>query len=142
MHLLILACSATKRPNAGLLPAIERYNGPTWRTLRAALRQPRDTPLSILVLSAEFGLITADTEIANYDRRMTPARASELRPQVAGSVREHLAGRSFEATFINLGRDYLPALDIEPALAARLGTVTEACGGIGMRMSQLKHWLA
>ncbi len=32
---LILACAATKRSNPGYMPAIERYNGPLWQTLRA-----------------------------------------------------------------------------------------------------------
>ena len=34
-RLLVLACSATKRPDAGYIPARERYDGPLWRTLRA-----------------------------------------------------------------------------------------------------------
>lgn len=35
-RLVILACSARKRPDAAYLPAIERYDGPLWKTLRAA----------------------------------------------------------------------------------------------------------
>lgn len=35
--LLVLACSATKSVAAGNVPAFERYDGPLWRTLRAAL---------------------------------------------------------------------------------------------------------
>ena len=34
-RLLILACSATKRGEQKYLRAIERYDGPLWRTLRA-----------------------------------------------------------------------------------------------------------
>lgn len=34
-RLVILACSATKRPDPGYIPARERYDGPLWRTLRA-----------------------------------------------------------------------------------------------------------
>ena len=35
-RLVILPCSATKRDGPEYMPAIERYDGPLWRTLRAA----------------------------------------------------------------------------------------------------------
>lgn len=35
-RLLILACSATKRGPPMRIPARDRYDGPLWRTLRAA----------------------------------------------------------------------------------------------------------
>ena len=31
----VLACSATKRPDVGRIPARDRYDGPLWRSLRA-----------------------------------------------------------------------------------------------------------
>ena len=34
-RLLILACSTTKRDGPATMLAIERYDGPLWRTLRA-----------------------------------------------------------------------------------------------------------
>jgi hypothetical protein len=37
--MLILACSRRKRPDEGLLPAIERYDGPAFRVLRRFLRE-------------------------------------------------------------------------------------------------------
>ena len=37
--MLILACSRRKRPDEGLLPAIERYDGPTFCVLRRFLRE-------------------------------------------------------------------------------------------------------
>src|SRR3546814_7213550 len=33
-RLLILACSATKRQDDGYMPAIDRYDGPLWQTVR------------------------------------------------------------------------------------------------------------
>jgi len=32
-RLLILSCSQRKRPDSGLLPAIERYDGPVFRVV-------------------------------------------------------------------------------------------------------------
>jgi hypothetical protein len=38
-RMLILACSRRKRPDEGLLPAIERYDGPAFRMVRRFLRE-------------------------------------------------------------------------------------------------------
>jgi hypothetical protein len=74
-RLLILACSQRKRPDAELLPALERYDGPAFRVLRRFLRSRAPDPPEVLILSAEHGLIPRDLPIAAYDRKMTPARA-------------------------------------------------------------------
>jgi hypothetical protein len=59
-YLLILGCSQRKRPDSGLLPAIERYDGVNFRILQKAKREeylPEN--LDILILSAKYGLIEA-----------------------------------------------------------------------------------
>lgn len=143
MRLLILACSSTKRPNAGTLPALQRYDGPVYRTVRAYLRDHphQANRLVLLILSAEFGLIDADTPIPNYDRRMTTGRALALRPQVWQTLTRYVDERGpFTATLINLGMDYLPALDLD-AVRSQLGRTVYAAGGIGDRVGQLKRWL-
>lgn len=61
-HLLILACSARKRVDAGLLPAIERCDGVFYRIVRRWLQQASPAQVrsvDILLLSSEFGLILA-----------------------------------------------------------------------------------
>jgi cytoplasmic iron level regulating protein YaaA (DUF328/UPF0246 family) len=141
-RLLILACGKTKRSTAGLLPAIDRYDGSTHRTLRKALRElAEDQRPTVLILSAEFGLITAATPIPTYDRRMTASRAVALRRQVRAALVETLGDGHYDATLINLGADYLPALALDPELRAQFGTITAASGGIGQRMAQMKRWL-
>src|SRR3546814_1674129 len=42
-RLLILACSATKRSRPGWIPAVDRYDGPLWQTLRAIGPDRQDT---------------------------------------------------------------------------------------------------
>jgi hypothetical protein len=143
MRLLVLACSATKRHDTGLLPALDRYDGPSYRTLRRFLEDhpaQRDA-LAVLILSAEFGLISGDTTLPDYDRRMDAARATELRPSVGQVLARSLAERSAVATFVSLGRDYAPALVITDDVRSRLGTLTVAAGGIGTRLGQLRRWL-
>jgi hypothetical protein len=141
MRLLITACSATKRSDAGLLPAIDRYNGPSFRTLRKALRElAEERRPTVLILSGKFGLIESGKPIPNYDQRMTASLAVQLRSQVRSVLTAHLERRSYDETCINLGGDYLPALpDLESY--AQLGRLTSTHGGIGERLGQLKRWL-
>ncbi len=79
-YLLIMACSQQKRSESHLLPALERYDGPPFRVLRRFLREHHSAPLDIHILSAKFGLIPGSQLIPNYDHRITPLRAQELRP--------------------------------------------------------------
>lgn len=138
MRLLILSCSATKRTEPGLLPAIQRYDGVAFRVLRKALRElPAERHPRVRILSAEYGLIVADTPIPWYDRRMDPARAAALRPQVQAALCDAFTS-DIDITFLALSRAYLPALG---ALPAGPWVVTYAEGGIGRRLGQLRRWL-
>ena len=80
--MLIAACSRRKRPEEGLLPAIERYDGPAFRVSRRFMRESPSEPPEVLILAAEYGPIPHDLPVAVYDREMTPAR--EIRPKVLG----------------------------------------------------------
>ena len=92
-RLLILACSQRKRPDKGLLPAVERYDGPAFRVLRRFLRHSPSKAPDVLILSAEHGLIPHDLPIAAYDRKMAPTRAHELRPLVLAELGRMTASR-------------------------------------------------
>lgn len=142
---LILACSATKNTVPGRLPALHRYDGPAWRTLRANVSPVEIlhgyAELAVYALSAEHGLIAAETWIADYDRRMTPARAKELEPIVGRQLRElKLAGE----IFVYGGADYRRAIGGACAYAdglPLLERMTFTRGGIGDQLGQLKAWL-
>src|SRR5918911_2047366 len=101
MRLLMLGCSATKRPETGLLPAILRYDGPAVRTLRRWQRDHTDhtDTVDLLILSAQFGLIFGDTPIPFYDRRMTASRALWLRSQVRSRLVRQLTTSCYTNTF-------------------------------------------
>lgn len=78
MKIIIMACSNTKRTDAGPLSALDRYDGPMWKTLRALLaRYPSAAAarasgaLKIWVLSGLYGFVEVGTEMPAYDRRMT-----------------------------------------------------------------------
>jgi hypothetical protein len=162
-RLLILACTATKRHDLGQLPALRRYDGPSFRTVRRwRILHPYDAErLGIIILSARLGLITADAPIEDYDQRMTQRQAVALQPAVSAALHQFFALHSpYAATLIHLGQDYLPALvpDLDNRLDAaerarhvhtqlatiagvQPGIVTLTAGGIGMRLGQIKRWL-
>jgi hypothetical protein len=139
MRLLILSCSATKRTDPGLLPALARYDGPAYRVLRKALRElAQDVHPLVAILSAEFGLIDSDTPIPWYDRRMDATRAAALAPLVKRKLQALLAAGPTDV-FIHLGRDYLPTLGTVPPGPWH---ICYAQGGIGERLGQLRRWLS
>ncbi len=143
-RLIVLACTATKRADPHPLLAIQRYDGPSFRTLRKwqATNPTSAAQLDVCILSAKLGLITADTLISDYNQCMTRERAAELRQPVRSALAHIVAQRgSYSATLIHLGQDYLSALTLEQIQTAPFGAVTLTAGGIGTRLGQLKAWL-
>ena len=139
---LILACSARKRHDPGLLPAVERYCGPAFLVLRKWQREHPESAaaLEVLILSAEFGLIEAATLIPDYDRRMTGARARELGPQVEAALVAHeLTGSA--PVCVHAGADYRPALGAWLDEVGQQADITQTHGGQGEQLAQLKGWL-
>jgi len=143
-RLIVLACTATKRADPHPLLAIRRYDGPSFCTLRKwqAANPTSAAQLDVWILSAKHGLITADALISDYNQRMTPNRAVELRQSVRCALAYIVAQcGSYRATLIHLGQDYLSALTLEQIQTAPFGAVTLTAGGIGTRLGQLKAWL-
>ena len=147
MKLLLISCSQRKIGNEVLIPAIERYDGPTYRCLRKFRDAHKDKALPnnlrILILSAKYQLIFPETEIVNYDFKMTAERAREIAPNVQKDLQQCLYFYSIayggtEEVFINLGKTYMQTLEgFDWACIKTL----EASGGIGERTSQMKAWL-
>jgi uncharacterized protein DUF6884 len=99
-RLVIVGCSAEKAPCAGLLPAIELYDGGCVPQLRARLAASPALRARVRFLSAEHGLITADTPLAPYDRPLDSQRAAELRPQVWRQFAAELAAGDMPAEIL------------------------------------------
>ena len=142
-RLLIVACSRAKRPDAGSLPAIDRYDGPAFRQLRRAARVGLLGDVRIMILSAKHGLIPEYWMISDYDQVMTPARAAELAGEVTLALWRWLGQRpACQDVFVNLGQSYAPALAGFDDWCLRRGiVVTQAAGGVGERLAQTKQWL-
>jgi hypothetical protein len=80
-RLLILACSATKTADTGRIPAIDRYDGPLWRTLRHS--DPDGRKARLAVLSARHGFLEGRWPIENYDCRLTEQVAARMIAEVS-----------------------------------------------------------
>ena len=89
-RLVIVGCSAEKISGPGPLTALELYDGGCVPPLRARLGDRPALRARIRFLSAEHGLITANTPLYPYDRPLDPTRASLLRPQVAAALADEM----------------------------------------------------
>ena len=141
-RLLILSCSARKREESRLLPAIERYDGPMWQVVRQYMReQPLfASDLDVFALSAEYGLIPGAQEIPAYERLMTEERALELRPQVEEALKGLLQS-GYEQVRLGLSQRYLPAVvGWEKLVPAGIDAVVTN-GPFGVKLGRLRAWL-
>lgn len=138
-YLLLISCSQRKIETNQRLPAIDLYDGNTYRTLRKMGREGRDPEnLTILIISAKYGLIHSKYHIETYDQPMTAERAAELRPKIQGTLKPYLQAHDFAQVFINLGKVYRQTLD---GFHWGLTPTLEATGGIGQKTAQMKAWL-
>lgn len=140
-HLLILACSQRKLSNKELIPAIERYDGGSFRVIKKAKREQKDlNNIEILILSAKYGLIESSIPIANYEQRINQQRAKELNRQVLQILKKYANNDNFVEIYLDLGLDYSYAIQGVTELFPRSHFIF-AKGKIGERLRQLKLWL-
>jgi hypothetical protein len=138
--LLLIACSNRKVKTQKLIPALERYDGGTYRVIRKMQREigfPRN--VEIKIVSAKLGLIDASERIPYYDQRMNKQRAKELGPKVHKELRKYIAKNRISEIYIDLGSDYLPV--IENLIVPSKIELLMAQGRIGERLRLLKEWL-
>jgi hypothetical protein len=140
-RLLIVACSERKNPAKEKLPAIDRYDGPVFRVLRKYLRERPEDALTVLVLSAKYGLIAADREIADYDCRLSAESAERLRPQVLKVASRVLSSCQWQGIGICAGKDYRVALAGFGNFVPDGLRVDFIEGRQGPRLTALRRWL-
>lgn len=146
----MLGCSGTKRSDPGLLPAIERYDGPVYRTLRAHKASGHRLPV-ILILSARYGLISGHHSIHDYDEQMTDRHAASLKASQWDREVLRLAWWKADDRFLIAGAIYRGVYEVmapryddvtPPHLAEPIEPVYQAAKGrIGEQLHQLKVWL-
>lgn len=142
-RLLILACSRRKLSIPEPIPAIDRYDGPLFRTLRKYLRQEPDRgqALDVAILSAHYGLIRGADPTLDYDKRMTPARAALLQPSVHTEIQQFFSARPYDQLFISVGQEYAPVIGHTERIVPSNCVTTVATGSHGQRQAEMYRWL-
>lgn len=85
--IVIAGCSRRKTPSIAPVSALELYQGGCIPALRAHVASQPGMRARVWIISAEHGLLHADTPLLPYDRRMDIARAHDLRSQVNRRLR-------------------------------------------------------
>lgn len=169
-RLLILACSRVKAPDGTLptrdpaaIPALQRYDGPLWQSLRAI--QPHARKARVAFLSARHGFRGAHAHIEDYDERLTPEIAARL---IAAGVNTHwppnggrwnpfavaeisMLGASKHKPILDValvgGKLYLEVMRSFVAefqsrrLISATARITEINGSIGWMRKALRNWV-
>lgn len=133
--LLIVGCSGAKKSSSGLLPALDRYDGPAYRVMRTFLRVhhwPDD--VSVGILSAEHGLFGIFKNIENYNKRMDRTTAESQAPTCTSTLAKWMPNH--KSVHISVGKDYMPA--IQPGLDKLNLSPVFFEGGIGRKLKQVK----
>lgn len=143
MKRLILSCSQRKNYAAGLLAAVDRYDGINYKVLRRFYRSSQEQ-IDVYVLSARYGLISITEKIPHYDHSMTSSRADELSDVVLKQAEQFFLDPltlAEDRFFIGLGGQYHRAFsDVTRAIEGR-APLTIANGSSGKRIAQLHDWL-
>ncbi|MFJ2744793.1 DUF6884 domain-containing protein [Streptomyces sp. NPDC087440] len=88
--LVIVGCSQRKRVTSGPVPALDLYEGWVVPLLRERVTGHPAARRRVLVLSARYGLMTADTPVETYDQPMTSERQRTLHHTTPERVLQHL----------------------------------------------------
>jgi hypothetical protein len=93
--MVIAGCSRRKLQTAVPVPALDLYQGGCIPALRALAQETGWLRSRTWILSAEHGLLHADTPVLPYDRRMDEQRAALLRTAACQHLREEFRRRGF-----------------------------------------------
>ena len=138
MRLLLLGCSQKKHPRLSTMPAFQRYDGPAYRVFRKFIRDHCPEEIDLYILSTAHGIISGDLLIGDYDQKLTPERAAQLKPYIREGLTQILARERYDEIFVGMGKDYRELIaDLIPSDQP----VTFAEGGIGEKSSALYQWL-
>jgi hypothetical protein len=122
------------------MPAIDRYNGPSFRVLRRFLRETLISSVDVKILSGKYGLISTDYLVPYYDCHIKNSSDFYSSRVVAG-LKVVLSEKEYTSFLICLGKDYLEKISGYESIIPGELTVQVARGGIGRKLSILYDWL-
>ncbi|WP_338673890.1 DUF6884 domain-containing protein [Streptomyces sp. SCSIO 30461] len=89
--LVVVACCKEKRVTTDPIPALDLYEGWVVPLVRDRVTERSGLRARVLVLSARYGLVTADAPVSTYEQPMTEERARVLTGPTSQALRRHLA---------------------------------------------------
>lgn len=121
------------------LPAIQLYDGVLYRVLKKAfLHKPYlKEQLSINILSAKYGLISAEDLITSYDLLMTKELSNQNKSVYTASLLNLINKKEFDSIMVVMGQTYRNSIDWEQIPIS----YDFISGEIGIMQSKFKHWL-
>lgn len=139
--LLVMACSATKVKVNIPTAAIDLYDGPSYKVLRGALMDARvRTGLTLLILSAKYGIVKPREPLPWYEQRMDKDRAKAIGRSVRALLFAQIEDHRPDRVVLFLGADYMAA--VEPVQDWAKGVpVFRITGRIGECLQGLKRTL-
>jgi hypothetical protein len=140
-NLLVLGCSQAKTGPRGALPAIERYDGPSFRMVRKLFFDGLHLDVDLMILSGKFGLLQPGASVPMYDYRIpASARRGGRTNGWEESLLRHVKAHRYTEVFLAMGANYAALLD-GPRLRGTTSKVMLPIGPIGMRLGQTRRWL-
>jgi hypothetical protein len=136
--LILMPCSAVKRPTVEPTRFIDLYDGPLWRQIRKHA-YPAD---SVACLSAKHGLLMPGAKIEPYDQLMDEQRLLEIIND--GNTVEQLAGLTEQAgLLLVIGSETYKFVGLALAAARPQlsGQVRFACGSYLEQRRALNQYL-
>jgi hypothetical protein len=125
--------------------ALDLYRGVMYQSYRKHVS--RTAPPKVIILSALHGFVSADTVLAPYDQRMTPARSALMMSDIAQWMRGAQWPETVDQIFFAGGALYRTVMRsaVEHLLMAGaltgLAEILETSGAIGVQRSQLGEYL-
>lgn len=120
--LVVVACCKEKRVTAAPLPALDLYEGWVIPLIRDRVAEHSGPRARVLVLSALYGLVSADAPVTTYERPMTEGRASVLAGTAPSVLRRHLARFPSSEALLLMEAPYAEVLGTVPVTRTRLIT--------------------
>jgi hypothetical protein len=120
--LVVVACCKEKRVTTDPVPALDLYEGWVVPLIRDRVAGHGGLRNRVLVLSALYGLVTADALVSTYEQPMTEERARVLAGTAPEVLRRHLARFPSCEALLLMEPPYAEVLGPVPVAKTRLIT--------------------
>ena len=145
-YLLIISCSKTQSKEKEPIPALRRYDGRIFRSIKGLMqRNEFSKAIDIRIVSKgyslEYGLIGPDFPILWYDIEMTDELALKIKPSILSSLKELLEKEDYKEVAINLSGGFSICVEGIRDLLAQETSLTYMIGTLDERDKQLREWI-